>query len=68
MAQQSVRLADGSSTRLASGIVQFSNWRYVRDEDGNENLSFNPALAVANPQHLDVRLIDGSEVPNTVCR
>lgn len=63
MAVGSVRLADGSSVRLASQLCQFSNWVYVRDEDGNEQLSTNPAQSISNATTRTVRLATGAERP-----
>lgn len=61
MAVPSLRLADGSSVQLVSRLCQFSNWVYVRDADGNEQLSTSPSQSISNSILRDTRLVDGSD-------
>lgn len=61
MAVPSLRLADGSAVRLVSQLCQFSNYIYVRDEDGNEQLSTNPAQSISNSTSRTVRTASGAE-------
>ena len=66
MAVPSLRLADGSALTLESQLCQFSNWVYVRDQDGNEQLSTSPTQAISNPTHPSIRLASGAEATATV--